>query len=232
MLVVVKKVNMKTQVVIKTAIFCFVFVVFVGCNETKQEKEKFFKEYTEHYTEANSPFANEDIIVSTIAYIDGIIAKEGNKNIVNIYYDKAGLLYKLKRYNEALDVLFQTDDEFYDVYKATLFICLGRNSEAASYLQNLIDRNKRGLIELAKLPDRKNIIGEKNIYIQGLITLYILADRSYESILYELTSETITTQQEAEILLQEMFLDDIQDDIQKAKRILLISMWPGMEDMR
>jgi tetratricopeptide (TPR) repeat protein len=225
-IVVVNK--MKIQIVFKISIFFFVITVFSNCNGKKEGKETLLNEYLEHYREAESPFADEDIIISTIIYMDEIIAKEGNKNIISIYYDKARLLFKLKRYNEALDELFKTDnDELYDVYRVTLFIRLGRNSEAVSYLQRLIDRNKRGLIKLIAQPDKEKNHEEINFYIQGLIISYIFADKTYESILFELTSENLITYNEAEILLQEILsLDNNQGNIQKTKELLLINMWP------
>ena len=213
------------QVFFKISFFFFTIAVLTGCNATK--KEDFYNEYEKRYGEAYSLFADEDIILSTIAYMDRIIAKEGNKNIIGIYYDKARLLFKLKRYNEALEELFKTDDEFYDVYKATLFIRFGSYSEAVPYLQRAIERNKRGLLELIAQPDNEKNFDEINIYIQGLIGLYICADIKYESILNELISGKIVTYNEAEILFQELlFPDNAQDDMQEIKEIILVSMWP------
>jgi hypothetical protein len=217
---------MENQAILKAVILCFVLAVFSGCNDKKQEQEALIKEYLERFIEASSFLADEDTIVSFIAYLDGIIAKEGNKNIIGLYYDKARFLYMLKRYNEAYDALFQTEDEFYDIYKATLLCRLGRDSEAAPYLQKLININNEGLMEYEALPANEKNPGEKNFYIQGLMSFYILADRSYESILYELTSRNIIARQEAEVLLDELLLPDIpQGDIQKAKESILISMW-------
>jgi tetratricopeptide (TPR) repeat protein len=216
---------MKMQIVFKTSFLYFVIAVLTGCSATK--KESVYNEYIKRYGEAASPFADKDTIVSTIAYMDGIIAKEGNKNVISIYYDKASFLFKLKRYNEVLEELFKTDDEFYDVYRATLFIRLGRNSEAAPYLQRLIERNREGLLKLIAQPDNKKDLEEINVYIQGLMALYIFTDKTYESILYELTSENIMTYNEAEKLLQELlFVNNTQGDTQKLKEILLINMWP------
>jgi tetratricopeptide (TPR) repeat protein len=213
-------------------------VVIVICFNTyyqindvkKQEQEALANDYLERFIEAVLPHTDEDTILSTIAYMDEIIAKEGNKSFIDIYYDKARLLYRLKRYNEAYDALFQTEDEFYDIYKATFLCRLGRDSEATPYLQKLINTNITGLKEYDTLPARKKNHEEKIFYIQGLILLYILADRSYESILYELTSENIIARQEAEVLLNEiLFLDNPQGDMQKAKELTLISMWSEME---
>jgi len=215
------------QIITKISFFFFIVIMFSDCS---RKKEIFYNDYVKRYSEADSPFADENVIISTIAYMDEIIAKEGNENIISIYYDNARLLFKLKRYNEALDVLFKTnDDEFYDIYRATLLIRLGRSSEAVQYLQRLIDNSKKGLIELIKKPEKIKNHGEIDIYIQGLMALYIFADRTYESILYELTSENIITYNEAEILLQEILSPDhTQNDIQKTKEILLFNMWPEL----
>ena len=215
--------NMQIYVRIK-AVFLCILIMFVGCNKTATEKQKeaFFKEYLDRYVQANSPFADEDLILSTITFMDGIIEKEGNKNITSIYYDKATLLFKLKQYDEALKELFITEDDFYDVYKAALLIRLGRDSDAAFFLKNVIDKNKKELIEAIALKERYNVSREMAL-IQGTLALYIMAGRSIESILDEFMDENILTQEEAESLLQE---DLFKNDIQEIKKILLSNMWP------
>jgi len=211
--------------VLKTSFLFLAIAVLTGCSAAK--KEEYYNEYVKRYSEAEFPFADEDKIVSTIAYMDEIIAKDSNKNIKSIYYDKARLLFRLKRYNEALEELFKTDDYSYDIYKATLFIRLGRNGEAAPYLQRSIEGNKKGLLKSIARPDNKKNPGEINFYTQGLMALYIFADKTYESILYELTSENIMAYNEAEVLLQELlFVDNAQGDMQKVKEIILLNMWP------
>jgi tetratricopeptide (TPR) repeat protein len=222
------------KIFFKILFFFFIIAVFSACNG-KKEKETLINEYIKRYSEADSPFAAEDIIISTIAYMDETISKKGNKYIKNIYYDKARLLFKLKRYNEALDALFKTDnDESYDIYKATLFIKLGRSDEADPYVQRLIDRNKKAAIEFMAQADREKDsekIKQKHkkglLAIQGLMVLYICTDRTYESILHEFTSENIITYDEADTLLQEILsqTNTQQGDMQKTKEILLNDMW-------
>jgi tetratricopeptide (TPR) repeat protein len=220
----------------------FVIAIFSDCIGRKEEKETLINEYIKRYSEADSPFAAEDIIISTIAYTDEIISKKGNKYIKSIYYDKARLLFKLKRYNEALDALFKTDnDESYDIYIATLFIKLSRSDEADPYVQRLIGRQKKAIIEFMAQANREKDsekIKQKHIKgllaIQGLMVLYICTDRTYESILHEFTSENIITYDEADTLLQEILsqTNTQQGDMQKTKEILLNNMWSEIENIR
>ena len=51
-------------------------------------------------------FSNDVVFISsTIDYIDAIIRLDGHTAILSIYYDKARLLYRLKRFDEALEML-------------------------------------------------------------------------------------------------------------------------------
>jgi tetratricopeptide (TPR) repeat protein len=188
-----------------------IFVLIMGCNKVGPSEEVRLKEYSERFTEASSPFAEEDVILSTIEYIDNIITQEGNKNIQSIYYNKAGLLYKLKRYDEALAALYQTNDEVYDTYKGALLIRFGRNDEAIPLLYNAIQKNKKELSG-ALMPDNK-----KNPIIQGLIALYLLSDIPLELLFVDLINDKIVTRTEADTFLHENVI---------TKEILLNNIWP------
>jgi tetratricopeptide (TPR) repeat protein len=174
-------------------------------------EEAHLKEYTERFAEAFSPSAEDDIILSTIAYMDNIITQEGNKSIRSIYYNKAELLYKLKRYNEALAVLYQADDEIYDTYKGALLVRLDRKGEAVPLLQNAIHKNKKAVASFFLANDKKKLI------IQGLIALYILSDIPLESLFVDLVNDEIVTRKEADIFIYNNSI---------TKEILLNSMWP------
>ena len=212
--------------VFRKLVFLIVFLsLFTGCKKVTVEdtKESLFKEYSEHYLLANSPFADTDQILSAIEYMEDIIEKEGNKNVTSIYYDKARLLFRLKQYDDALYELFLTEDDFYDIYKATLLIRLGRENEAELFLKKAIERNKNELIAATALKEQKNVSRNINLIVQGTIALYILNDRSIESVLSEFINDNILTQQEAEVLLQEELF---KFDPQEMKMILLSNMWP------
>ncbi|MDR1839677.1 MAG: hypothetical protein LBQ93_08880 [Treponema sp.] len=215
---------MKIKAFMKVAICCLSLLSIMMCRKTTNTEE-----YFERFFQASSPFADEEMIMSTISYMDSIISKEGNKKIESIFYDKARLLFLLRQYDEALEELFKTDDEYYDIYKATLLICLGRESEAVSFLQKTIKLNEKGIMELKKQKENKNIRAAIESYTLGLMACYILADMSYESILYELTSQNIATRQEAEALFQEGFL--FISDTQEIKEMFLKSTWSAKEDL-
>lgn len=208
-------------------IFVTVFLVFTGCNKisAEQERESLLREYTERYMQANSPFADDATILSTIAYMDSINEKERNRNITSIYYNKAGLLFKLKRYDEALDELYKTDDDFYDIHKATLLFRLGRDSEADLFLDKAIAWQKRGLKESLLLGDKENITGEAKNSIQGLMMLYIWNNYSRETLINEIAYDNILSSSEAEILLDELFINMNSKETKEVKEIMINSMW-------
>jgi len=214
---------MKKKVIKNIAIFSLLVVLFEGCNKTTHENI-LLKEYTEYCLPAFNSLADDDLILKTIAYMDNIIAKEGNNNITTIYYNKAALLYKLKRYDEALDTIFQTNDKEYDVYKATLLIRLGRIDEAIPIFQSALDRYKEKINELVAIEGKANASDRTKNAIQGLMMYYILLDLPKESILSEFTSENILTQYEAEVFFQKLLL--LGGDIQGIKEMTLKGLWP------
>jgi tetratricopeptide (TPR) repeat protein len=189
---------------------CVLLLVFSCAKELSvipAPKSAQAKDFAEHLLKA----FDESSIISTISYIDTIIEKEGNKNIKSIYYNKAQLLYKIKRFDEALEALNSTDDESYDAYKATLLIRLGRDNEATLFWDNCIERNIKA-IHGSTLP-----LTQKDInIIQATIALYVLADKPFDSFLSELTANQIITQQEAEAFIQNNTV---------TKELLLHSMW-------
>ena len=204
-------------------------MLLTGCNRTAYENKDLFTEYTERILEAFLPFADETILLSTIEYIDEIIANESNKNITSIYYDKARLLYMLKRYDDALNELFNINDNTYDIYIATLLICLERNNEATYYLLKLIENNKIEITEMIIQEGNEYISRNVKNAIQGLLLLYILIGESYESIINLFANESNIQQQEIEILFEELFINFGTQNISYIKEIVLRSMWPGIE---
>jgi tetratricopeptide (TPR) repeat protein len=195
----------------QTILFLFL-AILTGCNNDKQmtAKETQAKAYMERISQAFSPSAEDGVILSTISYLDNIIAQEGNKNIKSIFYNKAQLLYKLKRYDEALEVMYQMNDESYVAHIAALLVCLGRDNEAVFLLQNAIDANKKALTNASLTRERKNLI------IQGSMLLYELANKPLETLFTELIIDKIITRQEADVLLESN---------KATKEIILQSMW-------
>ena len=210
----------------KIIFFLVFFVLFAGCKKvaTENVKGSFLEEYSERYVKANSPFVDESLILSTIAYMDGIIEREGNKRIESIFYDKARLLFRLKQFDEALGGLSKTENEFYDYYRATLLIRLGRENEAIPLLENMININKSGIMEMIKQEGREKFSEKTKSVLQGLMMYYVLAGLSRESVLNELTNDKLITLKEAEKLFQEGFLNI--NETQDIKKIILDSTWP------
>jgi tetratricopeptide (TPR) repeat protein len=222
------KVSWLTQYLLSVLVFILFFIMFLGCIRTSkpesistEENSTQYNEYLERFFPAISPFADDDLLLSTLTYIDEIVAKEGNKKINSIYYDKARILYKLDQYDEALDALLQADDT-YNAYIATFLMRLGRNEEAIPFLESLIDTNKKWLIE----PSIESSKQKRSSVLQGLMMFHILIDKSRDEILSDMADENIGTRNEMEELLRNML---IQDDIIITKENLLESMWPDRE---
>jgi tetratricopeptide (TPR) repeat protein len=195
----------------------FVFLLLIGCskkhnNTIKEQPSTFLDEYLLRIHTALIT-TDEETVLSTIKYIDDIILSK-NTEIASIYYNKAQLLYKIKRYNDALDALYQTDAENYNFYKATLFIRLGYTNDAESILNDLIDGNKKLLYQPSIIRE-----GQKTYNtIQVLIMLYVLSDRTVESLLTELENEELISQEESDRILSNNIT---------TKEIILNSMWPN-----
>ena len=153
----------------------------------------------------------EQIIFDEIAYMDGIIESEGNRNIKSIYYNKAQLLYRLKKYDDAMMTLYQTDNDDYDVYKAALLILLRCDTEAQKLLDKQIEKNKNILYEFSEDQIQVNSI------IMGTVILYVLSDMSVDSFFSELIDSNIITQK---------YLDEVLKTQIVQKNDILRSMWP------
>ena len=211
---------------VKLAVF-FVILVFSGCNRQENiisDFEKYFEEYSENVVPALFFCDDEETILSAIAFIEEFIAKGGSNKNALAYFDKARLFFRLNRDDEALEALnalYMRNNILFYMYRSSLLIMLGRDDEAAPYLQKLIDISKGGLNEL-----EEDEFFYRNSAIKALVLLYVLADRSHESIesiLNKLITEGAITQQDAEILLQEYFFQFY--DIEQVKEEFLISMW-------
>ena len=201
-------------------IFLYILIILyllLNCIRENIEEKTQYIIFFEQYAQAISPFADKNQISATILLIDDIIEKEGNKNILIIHYYKAQLYYKNKQYDEALEVLFQADDEVYNAYIATLLLRLGRYTEADYFLTNAISNN------VIALKDINITNNSKNEIIKGLMILYILNGESYDNMMHKLSYDDIISIEKADELFQETFFNQ---NIENIKEILLDSMWP------
>jgi tetratricopeptide (TPR) repeat protein len=187
-----------------------VLITLIGCNKSTTFTNSSSDEYLYRFSQALIS-NDENFILSTIIYMDNLIESGDENKVRSIYYNKAQLLYKIKQYNKALETLYQTDDSAYDVQKASLLILLGYQNQAMQLLKKATATNKKILIETS-LPEH-----QKTLVLQGLVALYILADKHIEPLFEKLVVDKIITSEEAYTILQYNTI---------TKEALLNSMWP------
>jgi tetratricopeptide (TPR) repeat protein len=194
-------------------IIVFVYILcYLGCYAERDNKTAYsYDNFQNHYLRAMST-TNMDVVIDEINYLDSIIKTEGNKHIKSIYYNKAQLYYRLKKYDDALEVLCRANDETYDVAKAALLILLGRAIEARKLLDKQIEKNKMILYKFSGNQEQKNNL------ILGIISMYTLSDIPVDSFLEGLIDNNIITQAYFDNVLMPQIVN---------KDILLNSMWPN-----
>jgi tetratricopeptide (TPR) repeat protein len=190
-----------------------IIFLMIGCTNKSIKMPRLDKdEYLESFFSALSS-NDEKIICLTIDYINSIIMVNGEKTINSIYYDKARLLYKLGRFDEAVESLCQSKRKslYNDLIKATLYVRIGRNEEAFSILTLMISEYKR------LLSDKSINHQDRNNYIHFLLNTVLLLDYDLNNFLSELLNEEL-------IQKDDFFLIERNNLI--TKELLLKSMWP------
>jgi tetratricopeptide (TPR) repeat protein len=145
---------------------------------------------------------NRYVVESAIEYIDSIIKNDGEKYIFSIYYDKAQLLYKLQKYNEAVETLQRTKNN-YDIQMAALLIRMSKNNEAMLILRRFLTNYLK-----------QDTLTEKDIEVLCVVSL--LSDGN----LNEILNDCITLKGAQDIFFSK------QSDFGLTKEDLLQSMWP------
>jgi tetratricopeptide (TPR) repeat protein len=197
----------------KLVLLCLLSLWCFGCYADAAKKDgvnQGYDDFQNHYLRAMAT-NDEEVILDEIKYMDSVIGIEGDKKIKSIYYNKAQLLYKLKKYDEAVATLYQTDDERYDVVKAALLILLGNDTGAQKLLAKQIEKNKTILYQFLEEPNQRDNL------ILGTISLYVLSAMSMDSFFSELVNNDIVTQEHLNDLITQM----------PQKDVLLNSMWPN-----
>jgi len=69
--------------------------------------------------------------------INNMLERDGERYILNLFYIKAQLLFRLHRHTEALEALNKTQFN-HDVQRAALFILTGKDKEAQIILDNFL----------------------------------------------------------------------------------------------
>jgi len=200
----------------KVIIYLCLFL-FISCYAKKSpEMGNQNDEWIDYFARINhAEITNDEQEINlTIKYIDSIIEKSGEKDIFSIYYDKARLLFRLKKYNEVFDTLERSENN-YDLQKAALLIIMGNSTEAKLFLNNFHTVFKKFLLARS--------VTEEDINI--LFFISILSDTSFDDICSEYINSGYI--REEDLNLYKNSLNTSKDDLLLAtKDDLLHSMWP------
>jgi tetratricopeptide (TPR) repeat protein len=195
--------------------FCLITFLIFGCSgrEINSPKSNSGDEMSTYADKINNAFAFKDTenIESAIEYLDKIIEKEGDSQILSIYYDKAQLLYLQGKYNDALMTINLTNIKIYDVQKAALYISIGDIKKAEILLAELIT------YYFGILKNNKNINEILNI-VMLLKMIYILSDKDINRLTNQLIQENILSKEKIDTLINN---EDTLD-----KQTIIDSMWP------
>jgi len=190
---------------------------FVSCHaKNSSEAENQNKEWNDYLmTIGHAEMSNdEQEINSAIGYIDNAIEKGWEKNIFSVYYDKARLLFKLGKYNEALETLGKSKNN-YDIQKAALLIIMGNDKEAKLALDDFHIVLKESLL----------LRSVTEVDIKVLFLISILSDTSFDDICSEYVDSGYI--REEELNLYKNSLNSSKDVLLfTTKDDLLQSMWP------
>jgi tetratricopeptide (TPR) repeat protein len=190
-------------------IVLFSFLFFSCTDKSTKGDLEIQDEYFQRFFDALSS-NDENVISSTIEYIDNIII-ENDKTVLSAYYDKARLLYKLRKYNEALETLDKNSNSLFNRYlKATLLTQTGNNEKARGMLLEL---KTEYLIELNK---NKYAVSKREGLVQAIMGLVLLLNQDYDFEVNEFVKKGIFTEQEGSGLIKNRF----------TKELILQSCWP------
>jgi len=132
-------------------------------------------EYRKNYSTAI--ISNDtEIIENTLSFIDKLIDQNEFKDLSSIYYNKAQLLNKLKRTDEAIEALEHLEFPLNKFYQASLLVRIGQEEDATSLFDSVIDLYITTLKEDERTSD--NI---RPLY-ESIILAYILADRDQRQV--------------------------------------------------
>lgn len=190
---------MKRNTIVGIALFGMFFVLS-GCN-IKQTS------YMQKYASGMEAKQVTDL-EDTIAYIDNFIASGGGKDIPTAWYNKAQLLYKLGRMEEAEEALKASESSMKDFHLATFYMVTDRKAEADILIQNLCYTYSEQL----------SFGGAQRVQaVKSLQVMYIVSDLEFQDFLSmaHLTGNTLTPEESAQI-----------ENKQAVGRELVAQLWP------
>ena len=134
-------------------------------------------------------------------------------NIASLYYNKAQLLFKLGRYDEAIATMIISKQEISDFYLATLLLRLGRSQEVAyALIENILNKNRFEL-------NKKTISQKKKLQLAESIAIMLQYKGEDASEFYEeiIDSDIINEHELTEIKNKASF--DLNNKLQ--------GLWPN-----
>jgi tetratricopeptide (TPR) repeat protein len=129
------------------AVSIAVLIAISSCvrHEDKRAPSAAQNEYSQRYMVAMS--TNDKLYIeSTIAYMDKLIA-DGKSGIIDIESNKAELLFRLKRYDEAIGTLKSSQKIELKFDLAMLLLRLGHESEGRHVLEELLQYQEGLLLD-------------------------------------------------------------------------------------
>jgi tetratricopeptide (TPR) repeat protein len=147
-------------------------------------------------------------IESGLLYLEQI-KKERKVKISSLDYNMAQLLFKLKRYDEAREILRKSQEPTSKFYEITLLLRLGDTEVANKEIDNIFLIYRKQLMQATNLTEKKKIFVNMALLLQ-------LSDRSLE-ILY------------ADMIPFGLDRKDVESVIEHSKvnpPILLKTLWP------
>ncbi len=185
--------------------------MILSCSKrpANSQLDKSDKEYFEKFYAALSS-KDTTYIESTIHYIDEKLS-EGKSNIASIHYNKAQLLYRLRRYDEALQAIEEDNQNLGEFHAATLLLRLRRKTEAIKKFERIL----RDYDE--QLGNRTLSRKDRGYLLQSKITILHLLREDTSEIYAQLHELHSLSEAEMSMIAESMKTDPDQ---------ILLGMWP------
>jgi tetratricopeptide (TPR) repeat protein len=193
-------------------VFCLFFLTgfLQGQQAAFADDSSLLAEYQKKYLSALTT-TDPKVIESVIGFMDQLIAKKDN-SVASIYYNKAQLLFRLKRYDEAVETMKQSKMAGSDYYLATLLMRLGRTAEGRDILQ-------KSLEEMKNLFWGGKTDKEEKISLFGTILVYYrLLNKDSTPFVREVTSKKVLSEEDVNKSLS--LQRGTENDIEQS------SLWP------
>lgn len=193
----------------RLTVIVFLAMCLFSCSKELPPQRKIQDEYMRKYNEALTA-DDPAIIQEGINFLERF-ETELKSEVDSLYYNKAQLLFRLRRYDEALRVLYEINRDVESFFVATLLLRLNKDAEGRALLKTQFAKAKNHLLSM-DLRDTKRMSIATN-----MVLLMSLMQEDPALFYLELQSQLGFTQEEANAIMSVYQTDRDQ---------LLRSMWP------